>query len=129
MSVKVVLRVLGAVAYLGAVALLWYELEQPIEETFSYETWAYLFPALSFLFALLIGRWWFVLVPLAIIPVTAPTFQSGCGGSGSGATELCTQHIAMLVTFFSFGAWVVGMLVYMAGRELLSRTRRLHGTP
>ena len=126
MSVKVVLRALGAVAYVGAIALLWYELEQPIEEATSFGTWGLLFPTLSFVVALLIGRWWFVLVPLAIIPVTAPTFESGCGGSGSGATEICTQHIAMLVTFFSFGACVVGMLVYMAGRELLVR-RHSHG--
>jgi hypothetical protein len=118
-----VLRVLGAVAYVGTTALLWYELEQPIEEATSFETFVLLFPVLALVFALLIGRWWFILVPLAILPVTAPSFQSGCGGSGSGATEICTQHIAMLVTFLSFGACVVGMMVYMAGRELLSRRR------
>jgi len=113
-------RVLGAVAYIGATALLWYELEQPVEEAASFGTFVLLFPVLAFVVALLIGRWWFVLVPLAIIPVSAPTFQSGC----SGGTEICTQHIAMLVTFFSIGACVVGMLVYMAGRELLVRRRR-----
>ena len=124
MSAKVVLRVLGAVAYVGATALLWYELEQPVEEATSFGTFVLLFPVLAFVFALFTGRWWFVLVPLAIIPVTAPTFQGGCGGSGG--SELCTQHIAMLVTFFCIGACVAGMLVYMAGRELLVR-RRSHG--
>jgi hypothetical protein len=118
-------RLLGAVAYVGAVALLWYELEQPVEVATSFETFVLLFPVLAFVFALLIGRWWFVLVPLAIIPVTVPTFQSGCGGSGSGATEICTQHVATLVTLISVGASVVGMVVYMASRELLIRRRAL----
>jgi len=114
--VKTLLRTLAAVAYVVAATVLYHVLEQPIEEAISFDAYGYSFGVLAFAFGLLIGRWWAIALGLAIIPISAPSWEGGC-------SELCSQGIAILaLTPLSLIGLAAGVLVRVLGRHLAARS-------